>query len=65
MWADIVVFDLETIRDRASFDRPDQVSEGVLHVLINGVAVMDHGKPTQATPGRVLTPAADGRPARR
>ena len=61
LWADLVVFDLEAIRDRATFDRPDQPSKGVLHVLVNGVAVVDDGKPTKATPGRVLTPASDGR----
>jgi len=52
--ADIVVFDLATIRDKATFFEPHQHSEGVEHVFINGVAVVDAGKLTHATPGKVL-----------
>src|SRR5688572_10419106 len=52
--ADIVVFDLATIRDKATFFEPHQHSEGVEHVFINGVAVVDGGKLTHATPGRIL-----------
>ncbi len=52
--ADLVVFDLDTVRDKATFFEPHQHSEGVEHVLINGVAVVDAGKLTHATPGRVL-----------
>jgi N-acyl-D-amino-acid deacylase len=52
--ADIVVFDLATIRDKATFFEPHQHSEGVEHVFINGVAVVDDGKLTNATPGRIL-----------
>ena len=53
--ADLVVFDLATIRDKATFFEPHQHSEGIEHVFINGVAVVDGGKLTHATPGRVLT----------
>jgi N-acyl-D-amino-acid deacylase len=53
--ADIVVFDLATIRDKATFFEPHQHSEGVEHVFINGVAVVDGGQLTHATPGRILT----------
>jgi N-acyl-D-amino-acid deacylase len=52
--ADIVVFDLAAIRDKATFFEPHQHSEGVDYVLINGTVVVDAGKLTQATPGRVL-----------
>ena len=52
--ADLVVFDLAAIRDKATFFEPHQHSEGVEHVFINGVAVVDAGKLTHATPGRVL-----------
>ena len=52
--ADLVVFDLATIRDKATFFEPHQHSEGIEHVLINGVAVLDNGKLTNATPGRLL-----------
>ena len=56
MWADIVVFDPETVRDRATFDKPNQLSEGMRFVLVNGVPVIEEGKMTNALPGRVLTP---------
>ena len=52
--ADIVVFDLATIRDKATFFEPHQHSEGVDYVFVNGIAVVDGGKLTHATPGRIL-----------
>jgi len=60
-WADLVLFDPETIADKATFTQPHQYPTGILHVFVNGVAVVDEGKLTRATPGRVLTPAADSR----
>jgi N-acyl-D-amino-acid deacylase len=54
MWADVVIFDPNTIHDRATFDDPNQLSEGMEYVLVNGVAVIDHGKMTGALPGKVL-----------
>ena len=53
--ADLVIFDLATIRDKATFFEPHQHSDGVEHVFINGVAVVDGAKLTHATPGRVLS----------
>ena len=54
MWADVVVFDPETVRDVATFDDPNRLSEGMDYVLINGVAVIENGKMTGALPGKVL-----------
>jgi dihydroorotase/N-acyl-D-amino-acid deacylase len=54
MWADVVIFDPATVRDRATFDQPNQLSEGMEYVLVNGVAVIDQGKMTAALPGKVL-----------
>ena len=54
MWADVVVFDPETIRDRATFENPNQLSEGMRFVLVNGVPVIEEGKMTNALPGKVL-----------
>jgi N-acyl-D-amino-acid deacylase len=59
MWADVVVFDPETVRDRATFGRPHQLAEGMRWVLVNGVPVIAEGKATGARPGKVLRgPAA-------
>jgi dihydroorotase/N-acyl-D-amino-acid deacylase len=54
MWADVVVFDPATVHDRATFDNPNQFSEGMEYVLVNGVPVIDQGKTTGALPGKVL-----------
>ncbi len=54
MWADMVVFDPETIRDLATFERPNQLSEGMRFVLVNGVSVIEEGKMTNALPGKVV-----------
>ena len=52
--ADLVIFDIATIRDKATFFEPHQHSEGIDYVFVNGIAVVDGGKLTQALPGRVL-----------
>jgi N-acyl-D-amino-acid deacylase len=54
MWADVVIFDPATVRDLATFDNPNQLSEGMNYVLVNGVPVIDQGKMTGALPGKVL-----------
>jgi len=59
MWADVVVFDPETIHDVATFANPNQLSEGMRFVLINGVPVIDEGKMTNALPGKVLRGRGD------
>jgi N-acyl-D-amino-acid deacylase len=54
MWADVVVFDPATVHDLATFADPNQLSQGMEYVLVNGVAVIDQGKMTGARPGKVL-----------
>jgi N-acyl-D-amino-acid deacylase len=54
MWADIVVFDSDTIHEVATFEDPNKLSIGMRYVLVNGVAVIDAGKMTGALPGQVL-----------
>jgi len=54
MWADIVIFDPSTVHDRATFENPNQLSEGMDYVLVNGVPVVDQGKMTGKLPGKVL-----------
>jgi len=54
MWADVVVFDADAIRDLATFENPKQLAVGMDYVFVNGVAVIDAGKQTDALPGKVL-----------
>jgi N-acyl-D-amino-acid deacylase len=53
-WADLVVFDAEQIRDRATYEQPCVPPEGIRHVFVNGRAVMRENAYTGALPGRVL-----------
>jgi N-acyl-D-amino-acid deacylase len=53
-YADVVIFDQKTIGDRATFENPHQVSVGLLHVFVNGTAVVKNGKHTDAKPGRII-----------
>lgn len=54
MYADIMVFDPNTIMDKATYEQPHQLSVGVRDVLVNGVPVVDDGKVTGAKPGMVV-----------
>jgi N-acyl-D-amino-acid deacylase len=53
-YADIVVFDPQTVSDRATFENPHQLATGVLHVFVNGGQVLRDGKHTGETPGRFI-----------
>jgi len=52
--ADIAVVDPATVADRATYASGRSPAEGVDHVLVNGVLVLEAGEPTGATPGRAL-----------
>ena len=54
MYADITVFDPNTIIDNSTYEQPQQLASGVSYVFVNGVAVLDEGKVTSALPGRPL-----------
>jgi dihydroorotase/N-acyl-D-amino-acid deacylase len=54
MYADLAIFDPETVADRATFEEPHQLSVGVEYVLVNGVVVVRDGLHTGAMPGRVV-----------
>jgi N-acyl-D-amino-acid deacylase len=54
MWADVVVFNPQTISDTATYEKPNQFAKGMDYVLVNGVPVVDAGKMTGALPGRVV-----------
>ena len=53
-FADVVVFDPKTFRDTATYDQPHQYATGVRLLLVNGKAVIEGGKETNALPGRPL-----------
>lgn len=53
-WADIVVFDPATIRDRSTYEQPEILSEGVRHVLINGALAVENGRYLGTLAGRVM-----------
>jgi N-acyl-D-amino-acid deacylase len=53
-FADIAIFDPATIRDNATFANPHQYATGMVHVLVNGVPVLQGGEHTGAMAGRVV-----------
>jgi N-acyl-D-amino-acid deacylase len=52
--ADLVLFDPDTIADTATFDQPRQAATGIHTVLVNGVPVLEDGRPTGALPGHSI-----------
>jgi N-acyl-D-amino-acid deacylase len=61
MKADIAIFDPNTIRDTATFEKPHSYAEGVDYVLVNGQVAFEGGKMTAARPGKILYgPSYDG-----
>ena len=53
-YADLALFNGDTIKDLATFEKPKQYATGMMHVFINGVQVLDNGEHTSAKPGRVV-----------
>ena len=54
MWADIAVLDRDAIQDRATFEDPQQLSEGTVHVLVNGTFAIRDGVQTDALAGAAI-----------
>ena len=54
MWADVAIFDPDAFRDRGTTFEPNELAEGVRHVLVNGVHSLSDGEPTGARGGKVL-----------
>jgi N-acyl-D-amino-acid deacylase len=53
-YADIIIFDPAKVKDNASFEKPHQYAEGMIHVWVNGKQVLRDGNHTGATPGRFV-----------
>jgi N-acyl-D-amino-acid deacylase len=53
-WADVTIFDYNTIEDRATYEKPFVYPVGIDYVLVNGQVVIDRGKHTGARPGQVI-----------
>ena len=62
-WADLVVFDMETITDEATFFEPHQHASGIDHVLVNGAPVVEDGEILYTLPGRVIPSRRGGTPS--
>ena len=54
MYADITIFDKNTIIDKATFESPHQYSEGIYYVLVNGAVAIDNGEFKNIKAGVVL-----------
>ncbi len=54
MWADTVIFDLDTIADQATYENPFKRPTGIDYVLVNGEVVIEKGKHTGVKPGKVI-----------
>jgi N-acyl-D-aspartate/D-glutamate deacylase len=61
MFADITIFDPQTVIDRATFESPNQYPVGIEYVLVNGQLSVDKGKRTSALAGRALRGPGYGR----
>jgi N-acyl-D-amino-acid deacylase len=53
-WADLVLFESSTIRDKATYEDPEHYPEGISFVFVNGELVLDKGGATGNYPGKVL-----------
>ena len=62
-WADMVVFDMETIADEATFFDPHRHSSGIDHVIVNGEFALEDGEVLYTLPGRVIPSRRGGPPA--
>jgi N-acyl-D-amino-acid deacylase len=58
--ADLVLFDPDAVRDKATFENPRQAAAGIHYVFVNGTPAIDGGQPTRARAGRALRRQSDG-----
>jgi N-acyl-D-amino-acid deacylase len=53
-WADVVVFDPDKVKDRATYESPLQAPDGIMYVLVNGKVSLDHGQAIAVNSGQVI-----------
>lgn len=53
-WADVTIFNPETVIDHATFEKPHQYATGIEFVIVNGKPVLERGTHTNARPGAIL-----------
>jgi len=53
-WADIVIFDPNTVIDKATYMDPHQFPEGIFHVIVNGIIVVKNNEQNRKRPGKIL-----------
>ncbi|MGB3586479.1 MAG: D-aminoacylase [Tunicatimonas sp.] len=58
VFADLTIFDPETIIDKATFEKPHQYSQGIYFVIVNGKVAVDNGQFTKSRGGKVLKGSA-------
>jgi N-acyl-D-aspartate/D-glutamate deacylase len=61
-WADVTIFNLEALDDRATYEKPLQFPAGIEYVIVNGALTIENGKHTGARAGRVLYGAGKDHP---
>ena len=54
LWADVTIFDANTVLDRATFENPHQYPVGIQYVIVNGVVTLDNERHIKALAGRVV-----------
>ena len=57
-WADLVIFNPDTVIDKATYENPHQAPIGIPYVVVNGQLVLENGRIIDVTPGRVLKPSS-------
>jgi N-acyl-D-amino-acid deacylase len=53
-YADVIVFDPATVKDRSTYIEPTLLAIGMQYVFVNGVSVIEAARATKATPGKAL-----------
>ncbi len=54
VWADLVIFNPNTVIDKATFEQPHQFSEGIKYVIVNGIVVVENEQQNESLPGKIL-----------